>query len=125
MVGEICLIRLIVFNLLPDIICIVKLRRMRRAEIVASFEKVTNAYKILVVKPAAKRPIGGSKCTLRISTNMRSTVFWDITPCSPLKVTRRFGGTYIESRWQAEQSVFLGLFFDPEHGGDMFYRNVG
>jgi hypothetical protein len=25
---------------------------------------------------------------------MKSTVFWDITPCSPLKVYRRFGGTY-------------------------------
>jgi hypothetical protein len=25
---------------------------------------------------------------------MKSTVFWDITPCSPLKVNRNFGGTY-------------------------------
>jgi hypothetical protein len=25
---------------------------------------------------------------------VKSTVFWDITPCSPLKVKRRFGGTY-------------------------------
>jgi hypothetical protein len=25
---------------------------------------------------------------------MKSTVFWDITLCSPLKVNRRFGGTY-------------------------------
>jgi hypothetical protein len=25
---------------------------------------------------------------------MKSTVFWDITPCSPLKVNRRFGGTF-------------------------------
>jgi hypothetical protein len=25
---------------------------------------------------------------------MKSTVFWDITMCSPLKVNRRFGGTY-------------------------------
>jgi hypothetical protein len=24
---------------------------------------------------------------------MKSTIFWDITPCSPLKVNRRFGGT--------------------------------
>jgi hypothetical protein len=23
-----------------------------------------------------------------------STVFWDITPCNPLKVNGRFGGTY-------------------------------
>jgi hypothetical protein len=48
---------------------------------------------------------------------MKSTIFWDITPCSPLRVNRRFGGTYClrfqggrisrernqrESRWQAE-----------------------
>jgi hypothetical protein len=25
---------------------------------------------------------------------MKSTIFRDITPCSPLKVNRRFGGTY-------------------------------
>jgi cellulose synthase/poly-beta-1,6-N-acetylglucosamine synthase-like glycosyltransferase len=25
---------------------------------------------------------------------LKSTNFWDITPCSPLKVNRRFGGTY-------------------------------
>jgi hypothetical protein len=25
---------------------------------------------------------------------MKITVFWDITPCSPLKVNRRFGGTF-------------------------------
>jgi hypothetical protein len=25
---------------------------------------------------------------------MNSTIFWDITPCSPLSVNPRFGGTY-------------------------------
>jgi hypothetical protein len=25
---------------------------------------------------------------------MKRTIFWDIAPCSPLKVNRRFGGTY-------------------------------
>jgi hypothetical protein len=24
---------------------------------------------------------------------LKSTIFWDIMPCSPLKVIRRFGGT--------------------------------
>jgi hypothetical protein len=48
---------------------------------------------------------------------MKSIIFWDITPCSLLKVNRRFGGTYclhlqgwriswernhIGCRWQAE-----------------------
>jgi hypothetical protein len=46
---------------------------------------------------------------------MKSCIFWDITPCSPFKVNRRFGGTYRhrqgrrisharnqrKSRWQA------------------------
>jgi hypothetical protein len=43
---------------------------------------------------------------LRLSTPvvMKSAVFWDITPCSPLK-------------------ILLGLF-DPEDGGDMFLRYV-
>jgi hypothetical protein len=25
---------------------------------------------------------------------MKSTIFWDITPCSPMNVNRRFGRTY-------------------------------
>jgi hypothetical protein len=28
------------------------------------------------------------------SVVMKSVSFWDITPCSPLSVNRRFGGTY-------------------------------
>jgi hypothetical protein len=66
---------------------------------------------------------------------MNSTIFWDIMPRSPLKVNRRFGGTYrlhlqrrisrvrnqLENKWQAE----VCLFFDPEDGGNMFLRNVG
>jgi hypothetical protein len=57
----------------------------------------------------------------------KSSIFWDITPCSPLKVKRRFGGTYRihlqgrrisrarnqnESKWQTELC-------------DMFLRNAG
>jgi hypothetical protein len=66
---------------------------------------------------------------------MNSTIFWDITLCSLLRVSWRFGGPYRlhiqgwkisrarnqrERRWQAQ----LCLFFDPEDGGDMFLRNV-
>jgi hypothetical protein len=64
---------------------------------------------------------------------MKRIIFWDITPCSPLKVNRRFGGSYDlhiqgpwisqarnqrESRWQAE--LWFGLFFNPDDGGGMF-----
>jgi hypothetical protein len=71
---------------------------------------------------------------------MKSTIFWDITPCSPLKVKLRFGGTYrlhlhgrriSQARNQAllansfHGGFFLGSFFDPEDEGDMFLRNVG
>jgi hypothetical protein len=69
---------------------------------------------------------------------MKSSSFWDITPCSPLKVSRRFGGKhrlYLQDRRikQAKTSVkvvanagfLLGVFFDSEDGGDMFHRNVG
>jgi hypothetical protein len=31
---------------------------------------------------------------LQINFLFKNTIFWDITPCRPLKVYRRFGGTY-------------------------------
>jgi hypothetical protein len=48
--------------------------------------------------------------------SLKSTIFWDITPCSPLKVNRCFGGTYrlhlqdrrirrARNQWQAERYV--------------------
>jgi hypothetical protein len=49
---------------------------------------------------------------------MKSTILWDIIPCSSLKVSRRFG----EACFHA--GILLGLF-DPEDGGDMFIGNVG
>jgi hypothetical protein len=37
---------------------------------------------------------------------MKSTIFWDITQCSPLKVSRRFGGTLrMVVRWSCETSA--------------------
>jgi hypothetical protein len=63
---------------------------------------------------------------------LKSTVFRYITPCSPLRVIRRFGGTYRlhlqgrkiswarnlrQSRWQVK------LYSEDE--GDIFLRNVG
>jgi hypothetical protein len=52
---------------------------------------------------------------------MNNSKFWYITPCGPLKVNRRFGGTcYI-----FHAGFLLGSFFDPEDGSDMFLWNVG
>jgi hypothetical protein len=68
---------------------------------------------------------------------------WDITLCSPWKISRHFWGTahlhvqgqriskarnQHESRSQAglcfHAGFLFGLFFDPEDGGDMFLQNV-
>jgi hypothetical protein len=43
--------------------------------------------------------------------NIRSTIFWDIMPCSPFKVKKA--------------GFLFGVFFDPEDGGDMFLGNDG
>jgi hypothetical protein len=79
--------------------------------------------------------------------NLNSTIFWDITPYSPLKVNQSFRGiscfllrgrrmsrarNHSESRCEAERcttllgehlflSFFLGLIFGPEDGGHMFF----
>jgi hypothetical protein len=45
---------------------------------------------------------------------MKSIIFWDMTPCSPLIC-----------RWHLLTRWFAELFFDPEDGGDTFLRNVG
>jgi hypothetical protein len=53
---------------------------------------------------------------------LKSTIFWDITPCRPLKVndvSEDLLATYFHA------GFFLGLIFGPEDGGDMFLRNVG
>jgi hypothetical protein len=59
----------------------------------------------------------------------QNVVFWNITPCWPLKVSRRFGGTFrlhfqalLDSSFYAGFS--LGVFFNPEYEGDMFLRKV-
>jgi hypothetical protein len=78
-----------------------------------------------------------NKHLITIKSYIKSTVFWDITGCSPLKVNRRFGVKYSlhllgrrvsrvrnqrESRWQAcfHSDFLLCLFFEPEDGGDIF-----
>jgi hypothetical protein len=54
---------------------------------------------------------------------MKSSVFWDITPCSPLELKRRFLLSLLAIRFHA--GFLLGLFFDLEDGDNMLHRNVG
>jgi hypothetical protein len=54
---------------------------------------------------------------------MKNTTFWDIMPCSLLKVNGRFEETYRRLATCFHAGILLGLF-DPEDGGDMFLQEV-
>jgi hypothetical protein len=57
---------------------------------------------------------------------MNSYVLWDITPCSPFHLQgRRISHARNQSEARSNAGFLLGLFFDPEDGGDMFFRNLG
>jgi hypothetical protein len=57
-----------------------------------------------------------------------------LVPCSPLKVNWRFGGTCRKVTNQVANGAsacyvlhagfLLGIYFDPEDGGDIFPQNV-
>jgi hypothetical protein len=47
---------------------------------------------------------------------MKSTIFWDITLCSPLKVNQSFRALLATCFYSG---IFLRLFFGPEDGGDV------
>jgi hypothetical protein len=68
---------------------------------------------------------------------VKSSVFWDITLCSPLQVNQRFGGTCFlflqgerisQARHQCEvggKQTFHDLFYNLKDGGNIFLENVG
>jgi hypothetical protein len=48
---------------------------------------------------------------------MKSIIFWDMTPCSPLSFNRRFGGTYClhlqGRRWHSACQLLARWFAEP------------
>jgi hypothetical protein len=54
----------------------------------------------------------------------KSSIFWDITSCSPLKANGRFGGTcHLQHKDRISRARYQGESWwqaDPEDGGDMF-----
>jgi hypothetical protein len=67
---------------------------------------------------------------------MKDSIFWNITPCSPVKVSQRSGGRcrlHLQDRRTNQARALLviclhagfllGLIFDPEDEGDMFLQS--
>jgi hypothetical protein len=60
---------------------------------------------------------------IKFDIRMKSSIFWYKTPYSPLKINRRFGGTYTPNFLVPScftLVLLLGLFFDHEYWGVMF-----
>jgi hypothetical protein len=83
---------------------------------------------------------GGGTCGFQNSkllTNyltLTNTIIWDISQCNQLNFSWCFGGNsrlniqgwrIRRERMQCEIRRQAQIFFDPEYGGDIFFRNVG
>jgi hypothetical protein len=53
--------------------------------------EIKSAFKAFVGKFEVTKLSGRSRRTV---LKLKRTIFWDVTPCRPLKVNRRFGGSY-------------------------------
>jgi hypothetical protein len=52
-------------------------------------------FTLLVVKTKRIKIIGiATFMYISGDNSIKNTIFWDIAPCNPLSVNRRFGGTY-------------------------------
>jgi hypothetical protein len=120
-----------------------------RHRVFFSSSPTTRRATVVVFEPASTRDTHGYEILTAVF--IKSSIFWDIAPCSPLKVNRLFGVTCLHLHgWRISQvrnqreacSRILGqtvlpasyllhtgfllcLFFDTKDGGDMFLRNVG
>jgi hypothetical protein len=57
---------------------------------------------------------------------MKSTVLWDVTPCSLVEITASiFSVPSNRETKKATSFSLLGALFDTENGGSIFLRNDG
>jgi hypothetical protein len=69
----------------------------------------------------------------KVAITLLKAEFWNIKPRNPFKVNQRSGGTcHLHLLGQRgllatcfHDGFLVGLFFEPEGGGDVFLRNIG
>jgi hypothetical protein len=59
-----------------------------------------------------------------MTEDLKSSIFWDITPCSLMKVDGRFWGTGSAS-YLHHAGLLFEFLYNPEDGDNMFLQNVG
>jgi hypothetical protein len=74
------------------------------------FNESVNSSEFMV---SNHRMITPNELERKRSWNLRSTIFWDITPCSPLSVNRRLGRTSPLLATCVHAGFLLSLFFRP------------
>jgi hypothetical protein len=79
-----------------------------RASINNYYTSIINCKSILT-----KRTRSSAVFEVLVAVVMKSSVFWDVTPCNPLKVNRRSGGTSTAC-CRLLVGLLLGLLLNPE-----------